>query len=95
MGPEAKIQKSVIDYARKRHGALCKKMEAGRFGSTGWPDYMILNHHHVFFIEFKRPGGALTPLQVHMREAICKLGFKVYLVDDVAEGKEIVDGEMG
>lgn len=96
MGPERKIQVKVIDYARKRYGALCKKSETGKFGSTGWPDYLILGHEGVyFFIEFKAPGGKLTPLQQSVMKEIERRGHQYYIVDDADEGKRMIDEELG
>lgn len=86
---EASIQRAVIDYAKKR-GCLCKKMEAGRFGSSGWPDFMVLYGGRSMFIEFKRPGGKLTDLQAENHRALGEMRFPVHTVDDVAQGRGIV-----
>src|SRR5438445_2321320 len=49
-------------YAKSR-GLLYKKNEVGRFFvSSGWPDVVFYPAHgQAFFMEFKRPGGKLTP----------------------------------
>ncbi len=60
-------------------------------GTRGLPDRIILGPGGiVFFIEFKRPGGKVTPLQNHIHGILKDLGFNVYVCDDVAEAKKIV-----
>lgn len=101
-GPEAKIQDAVIKYAREK-GALCKKNEVGRyFVGSGFPDYTIFPDRDwkkgarapvPFVVEFKKPGGKLTPLQEEVRRQIEARGYKYYLVDDKEQGKKIIDKE--
>lgn len=93
---EKSIQKSVTDYAKTKYKALCKKMEAGRFGSTGWPDYGFFGWGRpAFFIEFKRPGGKLTELQKLMKTELEARGYDVFVCDNTAHGKAIVDAQLG
>ena len=102
-GPEGKIQDAVVKHAKKL-GMLPKKNETGRyFVGSGWPDYTIyvggtyadgfVRDPRTFFVEFKAPGGKLTPLQKKIREELEHLGFEYYVVDDVAKGKQILDEE--
>ena len=86
---ESSIQRAVIDYARSQ-GCLCKKMEVGRFGSSGWPDYLVLYDAEVLFIEFKRKGLKPTPLQESVHQDLRAHGFNVYVVDDVEYGKNLI-----
>ena len=91
---EASIQKSVITYARKK-GCICIKLGgAGRFGSSGWPDYLILRDGLAIFIEFKKPGGRVTPLQAKKIEELCEAGFTATMCDEVESGKRIIDLEL-
>lgn len=92
MGPERKIQVKVTDYAKKKYHALCKKIEAGRFGANGWPDYLILGAQgQHFFIEFKGPGGKLTKLQALRHEEILSHAHPCFVVGSVEEGIRLVD----
>lgn len=100
MGPERKIQVKVIEYAKKEYGALCKKLESGKFASTGWPDYLIVGRSHrhtpvVIFMEFKAPGKKLTELQYHFMVEIESRGFHYYTVFTVEGGKKVLDKEFG
>jgi hypothetical protein len=104
---ESSIRRAVLDYAKKKYGALTKKMETGRFASSGWPDDMILVGPtkrssddapwvpRMFFIEFKRPGNKLTPLQEAMMYEIEGRGFHYYTVFTVEGGKKVIDKELG
>lgn len=93
---EGPIQRAVVNYAKTEYNALCKKMESGIYGSTGWPDYGFFGWGRpAFFIEFKRPGGKLTPLQLHMKQQLEERGYRVYVCDDAVRGKQIVDKELG
>ena len=96
-GPEGKIQDAVVKYARTEYGALVKKQEAGSYHiSAGWPDVMVLGAGgKIFFIEFKAPGNALTPIQAHVARAITKLGHTTRVVRSVEEGCALVDQELG
>ena len=105
---ESSIRRSVLNYAKKKYGALCKKLSTqGQMGSTRWPDDMILGWMKpdrntalqqggsvIFFIEFKQPGGRLTPLQQHMMSEIGSRGFHHYVVSTVKDGKKVVDKEL-
>jgi hypothetical protein len=98
-GPEGKIQDAVIRYAREVHNALCIKNEAGRYFVGGFLDYTIYpdkmrkRSAQVFVIEFKAPGGELTPKQAHHRKQLENRGHKVFVVDSVAKGRMIIEAE--
>lgn len=98
-GPEGKIQDAVIKYAREQHNALCKKNEKGLYGSAGfldftiYPDKMRKRTASVFVIEFKAPGEDYTPLQAHVRNELASRLHPVYKVDNIQQGKKIVDKE--
>lgn len=97
LGPEGKIQARVVQYARTEYPERleARKFQAGRFGSNGWPDYDFLTEGgDIFFIEFKAPGKDLTPLQEERVKRLRKLGHRVYVVDNVDVGKEVIDTEM-
>lgn len=89
----------MIRYAREKHNALCVKNEAGHFFVGGFLDYTIYPDRSrkksaaVFVIEFKAPGGVLTPRQVHSKKSLEERGHRVYVVDSAARGRMIVDSE--
>jgi VRR-NUC domain. len=51
----------------------------------GIPDRLVLLPGRPLFIEFKRPGGKPTPLQLHVHEKLRKLGYAVEVHDDADE----------
>ena len=88
---EASIQRAVVGYARE-HGVVAIKLSTnGRFGTSGWPDYLLIPAYPgvPFMIEFKSQGGKLSALQ---KQRIDELSGRltVYVVDDVEDGKRIV-----
>lgn len=92
-GPEGKIQDAVLRYAKAEYNAVYKKNEVGRyFVASGWPDVAFYpGQGRVFFVEFKAPGKEPTPLQQNKIDTLRALGYSVYVVDDVAEGKKVID----
>jgi hypothetical protein len=47
-------------------------------GYNSWPDRMfMIPGGKPFFIEFKRPGGKLSPDQAHMHDVLRGLGYDV------------------
>jgi hypothetical protein len=58
-------------------------------GRRGWPDRILLGPGAiVFFIEFKRPGEDLEPLQVHNKGLLEDLGFIVYVCESTKDAKD-------
>lgn len=62
----------------KDAGFLSRKLNG--MGHAAWPDRMFLHHGRVFFVEFKRPSGVLTPLQFHMHKLLREHHMDVYTV---------------
>lgn len=60
-------------------------------GRCGWPDrQVILPGGRVLFVEFKRPGEELEPLQRHVHRQLRSLGHAVETFDDAEEALEYV-----
>lgn len=87
---ESQIQRSVVELAKKQGFLAIKLTTLGRFGSSGWPDYMFLREGRVVFIEFKAPGKKTTPLQDSRHSALRRAGFKVYVVDNRQDGIDVL-----
>lgn len=94
---ERSIQTPVIAYARKKLGLRCDKLSAGSlYQASGLPDYIIwLRGGRPILIEFKRPGGKPTPLQLTTHKQLKELGYEVYVIDSVEEGKRLLDRLAG
>ena len=80
---EKEIEQALIRAVRKS-GGLCLK-----FVSPGWdgaPDRICLwSGGRVAFIELKRPGGKVMPLQKKRMEELRKLGFDVKVIDSLED----------
>lgn len=85
---EKDIEKRVCDFA-KSLGMLVYKFTSPSRRSV--PDRMFITKDgKVFFIEFKRKGQKLTDAQKVEIMKIEKQGVPVYVVDNVEDGKRIV-----
>ena len=91
---EKVIENAVIRYAKKR----CPKGEIVKLNGMGkrsHPDRMFLFPSRMtLYIEFKREGEEPTPLQAHLHKKWAALGHKVHVVDNVVEGKKLIDWQM-
>lgn len=82
-----------MKYARD-HGVEAIKLNG--MGKRSLPDRMFLgNRGRKVFIEFKRAGEKPTPLQLHCHKRWKELGHQVYVVDNVADGKALIQLLLG
>lgn len=90
---EKDIESAVCKYAQQTYDMLARKYTSPSHRSV--PDRLFLGHgDHHFFIEFKKPGGKLTSGQEREIEKLKKRGHRVYVIDNVEEGKEVIDNEV-
>ena len=86
---ESRIESTVCKHAQKL-GLLQYKFTSP--GRAGVPDRLLIAQDGtVFMIEFKTPTGRLSPLQINEHRRLSEHNITVYVVDNVAEGKRIVD----
>ena len=86
---EAQIESTVCKHAQKL-GLLAYKFTSP--GRAGVPDRLLIAPDGtVFMIEFKTPTGRLSALQINEHRRLSEHNITVYVVDNVAEGKRIVD----
>jgi len=89
---EREIEAAVCTYAKKKGFLVYKFASPNR---AGVPDRMfVAPHQRAFWIEFKRDGGYLTPLQERECNKLADCGFEVYVVDSVERGKSIIDEQV-
>lgn len=87
---EKTIEKNICDYAKKL-GFLAYKFTSPNRRSV--PDRLfITDKGKVLFIEFKAEGKKPTPMQSREIETIQATGCAVYVIDNVADGKILMDG---
>jgi hypothetical protein len=88
---EHEIEKKVCDYAREKGFEVYKFSSPNR---VGVPDRMfVAPYQRVFWIEFKSKGKQPTPVQEREARKLTNCGFDVYLIDNVEDGKEVIDNE--
>jgi len=74
----------------KKAGHVTLKLNV-RF-ARGWPDRIVaLENGEVLWVELKRPGGKLSPLQLKVHAQLNKLGHFVHVINS----KEGIDNVLG
>lgn len=90
---EKDIERKVCEYAKASGVDHYKFTSPGR---AAVPDRMFITAGgHIWFCEFKREGQKPTPAQEREHARLRSRGVRVYVVDNVADGKEMVDKEAG
>jgi hypothetical protein len=60
--------------------------------ARGWPDrIVVLSGGNTLWVELKRPGGKVSPLQAKMHKELQSLGHNVHVLDS----KEGIDRVLG
>ena len=87
---ERVIEQSLVKAVKAR-GGMCPKFTSP--GMDGMPDRLVLlPQGHIGFVEVKAPGEKPRPLQLHRHEQLRRLGFQVYVLDDIEQIGGILDG---
>jgi len=83
---EKSISAAFVRKVRERGYSAIKLSTLGLFGTSGWPDYLILGPERwVAFIELKTPRGKLTRMQSARLETLQHYGFPANVARSVAE----------
>lgn len=86
---EKDIEKRVCEYARSK-GMLALKFNS--MNRAAVPDRLFIAPGGVmWFCEFKREGMKPTPAQLREHTRLREMGVTVFVVDNVDEGKEMID----
>ena len=86
---EKTIEQKLVKKAKDRGGLALKFVSPGY---DGMPDrIVILPDGHVGFVEVKAPGKEPRPLQIARHSLLMRLGFKVYVLDDISQIGGILD----
>lgn len=74
----------------KRAGGICPKLTCP--GMDGMPDRLVLlPTGRIAFVEVKRPGGVVRPLQAVRHAQLRRLGFKVAVLDGIEQIGGLLD----
>ena len=86
---EKNIESKLVKAVKKR-GGLCLKFVSPSL--DGVPDRIVLfPEGKIAFVETKRTGGKLRPLQLKRKRQFEVYGFKVYCLDNVNMIEEILN----
>lgn len=89
MKSEKQIEQSLVK-AVKNMGGIAPKFVSPGF--DGMPDRIVLLPHGLMaFVEVKAPDKKPRPLQVSRHGLLQRLGFKVYVLDDMNQIGGILD----
>ena len=92
MGKESDIEKAVKRYASEK-GFYVRKFKSP--SNRGVPDCLLISPDGTtFFIEFKAPGKAPTALQRREARLIEKNNSKVWFVNSVKNGQDVVRAHL-
>lgn len=85
---EKVIERKLVT-AVKKYGGICPKFTSPGF--DGMPDRLALLPFGRFaFVEVKAPGKKPRPLQLARHGMLEKLGYRVYVLDDVNQIERMV-----
>ncbi|MBR3333484.1 MAG: VRR-NUC domain-containing protein [Clostridia bacterium] len=86
---ESENERKLIQAVRHAGGLALKFVSPG---FNGVPDRLLLfDGGKAAFCEVKAPGQKPGPLQAHRMEQLQRLGFKVFVIDDVNQIGGIMD----
>ena len=83
------MERKLVRAVRDAGGLALKFVSPGL---AGVPDRILLfPNGRAAFCEVKAPGEKPRPLQVHRMEQLRRLGFKVFVIDDVNQIGGMID----
>jgi len=90
---EKTLEQKLVNETKNNKG-LCFKLSCPGF--AGMPDRLLLfPEGRLAFVEVKRRGQVPRPLQLSRHRLLKKLGFKVFVLDDKEQIKEIIENTLG
>ena len=86
---EQRIERQLVQQVSKLGGLALKFVSPGM---AGVPDRLLLfPGGKAVFVETKAPGKKPRPLQMHRHEQLRALGFRVYVIDEMKQIREVLD----
>lgn len=84
-----KVIEQKLTKAVRQNGGVCWKFTS--LGTAGVPDRIILiPKGRIAFVEVKAPGEKPRPLQLSRHKLLRRLGFKVYVLDNIDDIEKII-----
>ena len=85
---ENKVENELRKKIEERGG---KAFKFSSPGNNGAPDRIVLYKGKSYFVELKKPGKELRPLQKVVSKEFARLGFKVYVIDNLEKVGVFID----
>lgn len=86
---ESTVERHLREETKKRKGMVLKFVSPGM---NGVPDRIVLMpDRKMAFVELKAPGKKPRPLQLKRKRMLERLGFPVYVVDNIEQVGGILD----
>ena len=86
---EKTVEQKLVSEVKKA-GGICPKWVAPGF--DGVPDRIVMfPGGRIAFVEVKAPGEKPRPLQTVRHELLRRLGFRVYILDEIEKIGGIID----
>jgi len=86
---EKMVEQKLVQTVRRSGGLALKFVSPG---FNGVPDRLLLfTDGRMAFAEVKAPGEKPRPLQVHRLEQLRKMGFLVFVIDNVEQIGGMID----
>lgn len=86
---EAEIENAFVKYAESRG---CYALKLRLDGRNGWPDRTVVGPEGlIMFVEFKRPGGKIRPMQRVWEKVLKSCGFIVLKPTSIGEAEAKLD----
>jgi hypothetical protein len=79
-----KIASSMGWFAIKIHGSV--------FMPRGFPDVIFFKGGMAKFVEYKAPGGVVSPVQSHWHAKLLAFGFVVGVIDRAEDTRAFLEG---
>lgn len=90
---ESKVESALREETKRRGGVALKFVSPGM---NGVPDRIVLlPGGRMAFVELKAPGKTLRPLQLKRKRQLERLGFSVYVVDEIGKIGGVLDEIQG
>ena len=90
---ESKVESAFREETKRRGGGALKFVSPGM---NGVPDRIVLlPGGRIAFVELKAPGKNLRPLQLKRKRQLERLGFSVYVVDEIGKIGGVLDEIQG
>ena len=86
---EKAIEHALVMATRSKGGIALKFTSPG---FAGMPDRLVLlPHGRMGFVELKAPGRKPRPLQLVRHRLLRRLGFKVYVIDEINQIDSVLE----